>query len=1350
MFVAGSKSKSITVGVAVMVLILSVFSPLPQAYGSDSPQFMRNSENNGNAPDEQLAMPLNLIAQIKLDDVVMNSPAIVDDLVYVVDQMGKAYCIDPNADPKILWKSAPEGNTAYGSNTASPCVANGKLYFATTTGNVHILDAANGNLTRTVSFGSSIVSGPTYANDSFYFQTLDAIVHCLDSDGNERWQWQKAGNIHYGGCVVAVSGTKVVTSVGSNMYCLEDMGTQARILWSAGTSSTRYVPTGISISGGYVYTTCAGSDGQGQVRMFSLASGSESSKSNEWAPMCTSAVRGTTMYYSRQAYGVTAYDFGVGTAAWKSFTSNAGDLTPSVTSPALSQNHCVFTTSLGRLIAVNLASTGSGLNSLSIPPFIFQPPHNQAINSSPAISNGKVYFGCDDGYLYILGAGPAIQPTVENPLDVHQRKSNLTIAGQRPYPSRGAFGDASNDGYIDDPGFKPPFKLKWAVPSYGTFKHPVCAGDDDIVYVTMSGLVTCREQMTGRLRWMTKLPDQGWSRESLLVGENGKIYVPRSLSPRYNKVNGQPNGLYCLDGDTGEILWMKIMGTSNWQRSSPILVDGVVAYGSLLNGDPVVHRWNADTGDPLPDIIITGGGEYVEGPAGCAANGLMFFTGGGSGSGKSGETMAIVPATGQILWRTDLPWNSRTGTPVYKDGKLYLSGAYQQSKFCLNASDGEVVWENNDDLSATLVHAASVGPDYLVVAHKYEHNKTSRFNLSDGVNTGINLWAPSHGCGSIVLGSEGFAMSAGIDGICIKDSTDGSILWTSGGFTASTCPHPAVSNGRIFYCPQDDGMLYCFEPELPVNERPGDMDADYDVDMDDFCSFAGLWLDIDCPEAPGCWLANLASPGQVGLDDLNAFVDYWLTDYCSGSPETAIIYGPDDTEQTNHNGYMYSDSSDLELINDDRANFGDQTIGLRFNDIKFKQDAVVDLAYIQFTAKDNTSDACSLTIKAQDSDNASHFGTADFDLTNRPTTTANVIWNPPAWAADDAGLNQRTPNLAALIQEVLARPGWKCGNSLAFVMSGSGLRRAWSYEGSTAGAPRLYIDTDTGGVPMVATMPATNITDTSATLNGELSYTGGLDTTVTIYHGDNPGGTNPDNWDDSEILGIQGIGSFSTQISGLVTGSTYYYCCYASNSNGQTWADSTESFFRGTLPLEIRVSTDNDDAEERASDGDIYLDSSDLELVYGKDGGHGGQEQIIGIRFQNVTIEPGASVSNAYIQFAVDEASSTSCSLTIKGAAIDDAPGFTATAGNISDRATTTASVNWSSPPWNSAGLTGPDQRTTDISPIVAEIINRPGWTSGNSMVFIITSNSIGTGTRTAESYKGSPTEAPLLHVEFD
>jgi hypothetical protein len=62
-----------------------------------------------------------------------------------------------------------------------------------------------------------------------------------------------------------------------------------------------------------------------------------------------------------------------------------------------------------------------------------------------------------------------------------------------------------------------------------------------------------------------------------------------------------------------------------------------------------------------------------------------------------------------------------------------------------------------------------------------------------------------------------------------------------------------------------------------------------------------------------------------------------------------------------------------------------------------------------------------------------------------------------------------------------------------------------------------------------------------------------------------------------------------------------------------------------------------------------------------------------------------------------------------------------------------------------SAGEAGPDQQTPNIASIIQEIVNRPGWSSGNSIVIIVT----GTGERTAESYDGNPNGAPLLHLEY-
>ncbi|MBW2079020.1 MAG: hypothetical protein JRI71_16015 [Deltaproteobacteria bacterium] len=173
--------------------------------------------------------------------------------------------------------------------------------------------------------------------------------------------------------------------------------------------------------------------------------------------------------------------------------------------------------------------------------------------------------------------------------------------------------------------------------------------------------------------------------------------------------------------------------------------------------------------------------------------------------------------------------------------------------------------------------------------------------------------------------------------------------------------------------------------------------------------------------------------------------------------------------------------------------------------------------------------------------------------------------------------------------------------------------------------------------------------------------------------------------------------------------------------------------------IEVRVSAGNDDAEERVSNGSMSRGSSDLELI--NDAWRG--NQIVGIRFRNVQIPNSYNITKAYIEFSADETNNINpCNLTIYGQAIDDAPYFSWTRYNISNRTKTSASVSWSPEPWTTVHAT---YQTTDIKSIVQEIVNRAGWSAGNDMVFIIE----GTGRRVAESYNGYSSKAPLLHVEF-
>jgi hypothetical protein len=174
--------------------------------------------------------------------------------------------------------------------------------------------------------------------------------------------------------------------------------------------------------------------------------------------------------------------------------------------------------------------------------------------------------------------------------------------------------------------------------------------------------------------------------------------------------------------------------------------------------------------------------------------------------------------------------------------------------------------------------------------------------------------------------------------------------------------------------------------------------------------------------------------------------------------------------------------------------------------------------------------------------------------------------------------------------------------------------------------------------------------------------------------------------------------------------------------------------------VEVRVATGNDDAEERLSNGNVGLTSSDLELI-----SDGSNAQLVGMRFTGVAVPNGATITNAYIQFQVDETNTGATNVNIQGEAGDSALQFTSSAYNISSRSKTTTSIPWTPVSWTTVSEAGSDQRTPDISAVVQEIVNRTGWASGNDMVILIS----GSGERTAESYNGDLSGAALLHIEY-
>jgi hypothetical protein len=106
-------------------------------------------------------------------------------------------------------------------------------------------------------------------------------------------------------------------------------------------------------------------------------------------------------------------------------------------------------------------------------------------------------------------------------------------------------------------------------------------------------------------------------------------------------------------------------------------------------------------------------------------------------------------------------------------------------------------------------------------------------------------------------------------------------------------------------------------------------------------------------------------------------------------------------------------------------------------------------------------------------------------------------------------------------------------------------------------------------LPTIANRPATNVTATSACLNGYLFSSSAVPDTVSVYWGPTDGG-NPTSglWKatNSWAQGTWTSGTYPTyQVSPLTENKFYYYRYYATNASGHAWASTSEKFLAGNV-----------------------------------------------------------------------------------------------------------------------------------------------------------------------------------------
>lgn len=221
-------------------------------------------------------------------------------------------------------------------------------------------------------------------------------------------------------------------------------------------------------------------------------------------------------------------------------------------------------------------------------------------------------------------------------------------------------------------------------------------------------------------------------------------------------------------------------------------------------------------------------------------------------------------------------------------------------------------------------------------------------------------------------------------------------------------------------------------------------------------------------------------------------------------------------------------------------------------------------------------------------------------------------------------------------------------------------------------------------------------------------------------------------------------GSVDTQVGTTTTDANGNYIFGGvNNTNLSTYSCGTTN---GTV--DVRVNSSSDDAEQQNSNGVVVLNDADLDF-FGETNGGGTAYSNLGVRFNSLNIPQGATITNAYIEFTANNSATVSAgnpTITIQGQNADNSATFTTAANNISGRTWLAGQdVSWNPTTWTQDVA----YQTPSLTNVVQSIVNRGGWTSGNSMAFRFTGASTILSYREAESWDGNNAAAPRLVVQY-
>jgi outer membrane protein assembly factor BamB len=312
----------------------------------------------------------------------------------------------------------------------------------------------------------------------------------------------------------------------------------------------------------------------------------------------------------------------------------------------------------------------------------------------------------------------------------------------------------------------------------------------------------------------------------------------------------------CLNAATGELLWeAPFTGSPSWSRQQPPIIYknlAIYVFGSgqyapqgtekayLHKGQPVkaendvevmswiyshnnpyyprdnkplIRAWDLDAGKDVWTIDFSQFGSGGNDSGLCLMGDTLYYSTffGYASRTKAGRpkskglTAAIEPLTGQVIWLTTRHYVTAGCTISCEDGRLYLGGYNPPDEkttnryvVCLDAESGSLIWRSEPVGKA--VNVVTIARDFVFV-----HGSTGQpSHLIDKATGKIqSSFDKRYACTRFTF-SDPCLLGPNMD--MIDTSKDNKLVSSGPCVDARECVGAVVSNGRIFYTSQANGL----------------------------------------------------------------------------------------------------------------------------------------------------------------------------------------------------------------------------------------------------------------------------------------------------------------------------------------------------------------------------------------------------------------------------------------------------------------------------------------------------------------------------------------------------------------